>query len=114
MGHELAIDLDRGDLRAGGEEAAGQHAEARPDLEDPSPGRGRRGREDRLEHLDVGEEVLAEAPAGAEPGVEQRPPDGPRVQRHRRPRTAHSATRPAASASASRAAASASASRAAA
>ena len=66
-GRERVVELDRRHRRARGEQAAGQDAESRADLEDP-PSRRRRGvGEDRVEDVDVGEEVLRQAVAGWRP-----------------------------------------------
>ena len=76
---EASIELDGRHIRPGREQATSQETEPRPNLEEARP-RFRCGlREDCLEDLGVGEEVLAERVACPKPGVLQRPPNGRRI-----------------------------------
>ena len=59
-----------------GQERAGQQAEARADLEDPATGRRVGLREDRVEHVRIGQEVLRQAVTRSQTGRPQRRPDG--------------------------------------
>src|SRR5207247_7190045 len=78
-GGEAPVELDRRHPGSGVEETAGQEAETRADLEDARSRTGRGLGEDRLEDVGVGQEVLAQAVAGAEARVAHRPANARRV-----------------------------------
>ena len=67
-----AIELDGRDRGAGREQPAGQEAEPRADLQHPVPRHGVGLAQDALEHVDVGEEVLAQPVARPEARVAER------------------------------------------
>ncbi len=78
--HHPAVELDRSHRGAGVQQAAGEDPQARPDLEDRPAGRCTRSVEDRLQHVDVHQEVLAEAALRTQAGDAERAPDGARIQ----------------------------------
>ena len=71
-GRQAAIELDRGHLGAGRQQPAGEQAEPRADLEDPPARRRIRLGEDRVEDVGIGQEVLRQGVACAEPGRAER------------------------------------------
>ena len=91
-GGKAAIELDGGDRGARRQQAGRQEAEARPDLEDAAARRRVGLGQDGVEHVRVGQEVLRQGVAGADPGRPQRRPDGVRVDA-RRGGAAHRAAR---------------------
>ena len=74
------IELDGRDRGAGREQPAGQEAEPRADLQHPVPRHGVGLAQDALEHVDVGEEVLAQPVARPEARVAERAADVPGVE----------------------------------
>ena len=80
---QAAIELDRGDRGAGRQQAGRQQAEARPDLEDTAAGRRVGLGQDGVEDVRIGQEVLRQRVAGADPGGPERRPDGVRVDTRR-------------------------------
>ena len=71
-GRQAAIELDRGHLGAGRQQPAREQAEPRADLEDPPARRRIRLGEDRVEDVGIGQEVLRQGVACAEPGRAER------------------------------------------
>ncbi len=103
-----AVELHGGDGGPCPEQGAGEDPQTGPDLEDRPANRRLRLLEDRLEHLDIDQEVLAEALLRTETGRAERPADLARIKAHRAqrvpPRVVAVDDRPAASRSAARAA----------
>jgi hypothetical protein len=62
---QTTVELDRGDLGAGVEEASGQETEAGADLEDPPAWPRFRLGQDRVEDVGIGEKVLRQGVPGA-------------------------------------------------
>ena len=85
---QATIELHGRDRGTGIEQAARQEAQAGPDLQDVAAGRRRRLGQDPVEDVDVGEEVLRQAVAGAQAGLAQRGPDDGRIQPAAWPTTA--------------------------
>ena len=68
------VELDRGHRGSGRQQPAREHAEARPDLDDPVAGADLGGGHDLVEGDRVGQEVLAQALLRPQPlGTEQSP-----------------------------------------
>ena len=73
------VELHRGHPRAGGEQAFGQDAQSRPDLQDPLARLRLGGGEDLLEDGDVRQEVLRQGVAGPQPRSAEDIPDSSSV-----------------------------------
>jgi len=80
---EAAIELHSGHRRTACEQAAGEDPESRPDLEDAALRSRLREREDRLEHVHVGEKVLGSAVARLHARSPERASDLERVEPRR-------------------------------
>src|SRR5207253_10086604 len=77
---QTAVELDGRHRGTAVQEAGREQPEPRADLEDPGAWLRVGFGEDRLEHVDVREEVLRHRMSGAPAGVPERPADGGRIE----------------------------------